>query len=91
MPERAPAILQHRGTRAVQRMVEFAPSSGGLALWVRHEDLTSEMSAQAPIVATDGLTVFYSAAFEKLPVAAQAGHVAHAVLHIALRHAQRFV
>ena len=83
-------ILQHRGTRAVQRMVEFAPSSGGLALWVRHQNLTAEMSAHTPSVATDGLTVFYSAAFEKLALPAQAGLVAHAVLHIALRHAQRF-
>ena len=29
----------HRGVRAIQRMVEFAPSTGGLALWVRHCDL----------------------------------------------------
>ena len=29
----------HRGTRAVQRMVEHAPSGGGLALWVHHTDV----------------------------------------------------
>ena len=32
----------HRGTRAVQRMVEYAPSTGGLALWVRHHDLRDD-------------------------------------------------
>jgi hypothetical protein len=32
-------IHTHSGTRAVQRMVEYAPSSGGLALWVHHRDL----------------------------------------------------
>lgn len=78
----------HRGTRAVQRMVEHAPSSGGLALWVHHRD-RPEVDA-API-ATDGRTVFYAPAFEPLPLPRQAALVAHAVLHIALRHAQRFV
>ena len=36
------AHMTHRGTRAVQRMVEYAPSTGGLALWVRHQDLPAE-------------------------------------------------
>jgi len=36
------ALYRHRGTRAVQRLVEFAPSTGGLALWVRHRDLPAE-------------------------------------------------
>ena len=29
----------HRGTRAVQRLVEYAPASGSLALWMRHRDV----------------------------------------------------
>ena len=77
----------HRGTRAVQRLVEYAPSTGGLALWVRHRDRPAEV--HAPLVATDGHTVWYGAGFEALPVAVQAGHVAHEVLHVALRHPQR--
>jgi hypothetical protein len=35
----ASAQHEHRGVAAVQRMVEYAPSSGGLALWVRHCDV----------------------------------------------------
>ena len=94
----------HRGTRAIQRLVEFAPSTGGLALWVRHVDRADDLPNGAPNsasnsapnatpgapIATDGHTVFYGAAFEALPVAAQAGLVAHEVLHIALRHVQRY-
>jgi predicted metal-dependent peptidase len=82
-------LYRHRGTRAIQRMVEFAPSTGGLALWVKHQDLPPEINP-GPI-ATDGTTIYYSAAFERLPVAAQAGLVAHEVLHIALRHPQRYL
>jgi predicted metal-dependent peptidase len=91
-----PTLLQHRGTRAIQRMVEFAPSSGGLALWVRHDNLPDDAAGAPgqtpgpiPVVATDGQTLFYAAAFERLPLATQAGWVAHAVLHVALRHPQR--
>lgn len=29
----------HRGTRAVQRLIEYAPASGGLALWMQHRDV----------------------------------------------------
>lgn len=79
----------HRGTRAVQRMVEYAPSTGGLALWVRHHDLAGDAVQAAP-VATDGTTIFYAASFEALPLAQQTGWVAHEVLHIALRHPARF-
>lgn len=98
-----PSVLhQHRGTRAIQRMVEYAPSTGGLALWVRHHDLPhgaqgngdghdGEVSADAPPVTTDGHTIAYSADFDDLPLAEQVGWVAHEVLHIALRHPQRFL
>jgi hypothetical protein len=119
----------HRGTRAIQRMVEFAPSTGGLALWAHHVDLPppepppsllesvsgapsrvptpppspmptpSSRSAipaalrgatRRPPVATNGHTLYYDAGFERLPLAAQAGHVAHEMLHVALRHPQRY-
>jgi predicted metal-dependent peptidase len=85
----AEVLHGHRGTRAIWRMVEYAPSTGGLALWVAHRDHADE--AQAPLISTDGLAVYYSAAFEALPLAAQTGLVAHEVLHIALRHPQRMV
>ncbi len=95
--------LRHRGTRAVLRMVEYAPSTGGLALWVQHVDLSTAQSAQRqaaptgarpahqrpPPIATDGYALHYDPSFERLPLAEQTGLVAHAVLHIALRHPQR--
>jgi predicted metal-dependent peptidase len=77
---------QHRGTRAIQRMVEFAPSTGGLALWVRHQDIDGR---DAPAVMTNGHTIFYGNAFDRLPLSEQTAMVAHEVLHIALRHPQR--
>jgi predicted metal-dependent peptidase len=82
----------HRGTSAIQRMVEFAPSTGGLALWVRHQDLPDGPPgpAGAPVV-TDGNALYYGCAFDRLPLAEQTGLVAHEVLHIALRHPQRFL
>ena len=85
----AHVLFEHRGTRAIQRMVEFAPSTGGLALWVGHRDLAPGPDARA--VTTDGQTVFYGSAFEQLPLAEQTGLVAHEVLHIALRHPQRYI
>ena len=91
----APEPHSHRGTRAIQRMVEYAPSSGGLALWAQHRDLADESGAPgqtaAPTVATDGRTVHYATGFERLPLAEQTGLVAHEVLHIALRHPQRLL
>jgi predicted metal-dependent peptidase len=91
-------LHRHRGTRAIQRMVEFAPSTGGLALWVRHEDLRDEPGAAAATgamataaaVSTDGRTIFYAPRFASLGLESQVGLVAHEVLHIALRHAQRY-
>jgi len=82
------AELHHRGTRAIQHLVEFAPSTGGLALWVHHQDVAD---AAAPPVATDGHTLFYGPGFDKLPLPRQAGLVAHQVLHIALRHPARYL
>ncbi|MBK1673982.1 hypothetical protein CKO35_11820 [Ectothiorhodospira shaposhnikovii] len=77
----------HRGTRAIQTLVEFAPSTGGLALWVQHRDLPD--GREAITVANDGHTIFYGPAFERLPHPQQVGLVAHQVLHVALRHPQR--
>ncbi len=94
---RAALHTGHRGTRAVQRMVEYAPSTGGLALWMHHHDLkTHDLAAdgaegQPPPVATDGHRLIYSPAFTALPLPEQTGWVAHEVLHIALRHAQRYL
>ena len=76
----------HRGVRAIQRLVEFAPSTGGLALWVGHGDIVDD---DAPVVFTDGERVLYGPAFERLGLLEQTGWVAHEVLHIALRHPQR--
>ena len=93
-PEATPAVAPgadlrhgHRGTRAIQRLVEYAPSSGGLALWVAHRDAADD----APLITTDGHTVHYGPAFDALPLPQQTGYVAHAVLHVALRHAPRYL
>jgi predicted metal-dependent peptidase len=110
---RVNALREHRGTSAVQRLVEFAPATGGLALWVGHVDVPADVGArpqslapQAPHrildrvmakgqrpapVATDGHTLRYGPGFEALPLLQQTGLVAHEVLHIALRHPQRYV
>jgi predicted metal-dependent peptidase len=76
-------------------MVEFAPSTGGLALWVRHEDLPDQAEGQKGEVqlpvSTDGNTLYYGKSFAALPAEQKVGLVAHEVLHIALRHPQRFL
>ncbi len=69
-------------------MVEYAPSTGGLALWVRHVDLDAHSKTPA-LIATDGNAVYYGPDFERLPLPEQTAWVAHEVLHIALRHPQR--
>ena len=71
-------------------MVEFAPSTGGLALWVKHHDLPP--AVDAPAVTTDG-----NDAVLRRRLRGAAGRrnrpalVAHEVLHIALRHPQRYL
>jgi len=87
---------EHRGTPAIEAMIECAPATGGLALWARHRDVDEALLAawmgvggQVPEVATDGHTLFYAPAFERRPRAEQIGLVAHATLHLALRHPQR--
>lgn len=81
------ATSVHRGTRAIQRMIEFAPSTGGLALWMGHADVDRE----APAIETDGTTLRYGRAFETFDLALQTGLVAQAVLHVGLRHPQRYL
>jgi predicted metal-dependent peptidase len=85
---RPSAVYEHRGTRAVQRMVEYAPSTGGLALWIRHLDAEPEGDVEL-VAANDGASIYYGPAFEDLSLALQTGIVAHQVLHVALRHPQR--
>ncbi len=83
------AVHQHRATRAIQRMVEFAPSTGGLALWVHHRDVDDAEVVGSDLAANDGATIFYGPAFETLTLPVQVGLVAHQVLHVALQHPQR--
>jgi predicted metal-dependent peptidase len=87
---------EHRGTPAIEAMIECAPATGGLALWARHRDVDEALLAawmgcggQVPEVATDGHTLFYAPGFDTRPMAEQIGLVAHATLHLALRHPQR--
>ncbi len=74
-------------------MVEYAPATGGLALWMRHMDVGADWRADetAAPAFTDGRTVYYRPAFADLPLAEQTAWVAHEVLHVALRHAQRYL
>ena len=81
-------VHTHRGTRAIQRMVEYAPSSGGLALWINHRNLADAPGALT--AANDGSTIFYGPAFNSLSLREQTGLVAHEVLHVALRHRPRY-
>jgi hypothetical protein len=93
MSDPVPAMAYtHRGVPAVQRLVEFAPATGGLALWVQHHDLPEEPGEDDPRAGpllTDGHRLLYRPAFEALPLPLATGWVAHAVLHVALRHPQR--
>ena len=77
----------HRGTRAIQTMVEYAPATGGLALWMEHRDVDDRNDV--PVIANDGRCVYYGPGFSRLPPEQQVGLVAHQVLHVALRHAPR--
>lgn len=88
MADHGLALYRHRGTPAIQRLVEFAPSTGGLSLWVEHQDVDGD---EAPLVQTDGRRIRYGAAFANQPLPVQAALVAHEVLHIALRHPQRYL
>jgi len=83
----------HRGTAAVRRLVEYAPSTGALALWMQHRDVEvhpdDPHAALDSPVANDGLTLYYLPAVTRLPLREQTGLVAHQVLHVALRHVAR--
>jgi predicted metal-dependent peptidase len=69
-------------------MVEHAPATGSLALWMHHRD---DDGIDGDVLAcTDGATIRYGPAFEGLPLPRQTGVVAHEVLHVALRHVPRY-
>jgi predicted metal-dependent peptidase len=70
-------------------MVEYAPSTGSLALWIRHRN--SAAGDQDMAACNDGLTISYAPSFERLSLPRQTGLVAHQVLHVALRHAPRYL
>ena len=78
---------------AIQRMVEYAPSTGGLALWVATAGAATGHCDTAGWRAAGGhrrpARCSTRPAFDTLPLPQQAGLVAHAVLHVALRHPQR--
>ncbi|MGB5467789.1 MAG: hypothetical protein WBM84_17085, partial [Sedimenticolaceae bacterium] len=88
MPPDPNAVYAHRGTPAIQRMVEYAPATGSLALWVRHRDVDDGDGIAA---SNDGLTISYAQDFEHLSLVRQTGLVAHEVLHVALRHVPRYL
>jgi predicted metal-dependent peptidase len=88
----------HRGTKAVKRLVEYAPASGGLALWMQHRDADQpphgatwafNNNQRRWIIANDGTTIYYGSHFEQFTINVQTGLVAHQVLHVALRHVDR--
>lgn len=84
----ATGVYAHRGTRAIQRMVEYAPASGSLALWIGHQD--DDRVDRNVIASNDGLCIRYGPHFETLSLLRQTGVVAHEVLHVALRHVPRY-
>lgn len=85
----------HRGTSAIKRLVEYAPSTGGLALWMQHRDvdvlpaLAHTAGGRASPIANDGLTLFYTPEFDTHSLRERTGLVAHQVLHVAFRHVAR--
>ncbi len=89
----------HRGTPAIQQLVEYAPASGGLALWMQHRNVdamptksifnNADQRQKPWIIGNDGSTLYYGPAFTNRPLKEQAGLVAHQVLHVALRHVDR--
>ncbi|MEO1574918.1 MAG: hypothetical protein AAFU65_08155, partial [Pseudomonadota bacterium] len=81
------AARGHRGTPALQALIERAPATGALGLWMAHVDVDRD-GARVPVT-TDGTTLYYAAAFDQLSLDAQMGWVAHAVLHVAFRHVAR--
>lgn len=96
---------RHRGSRALEHVLEHAPSGGALALWVAHVDLEADDAPaartrtaaglglrrlQAAPVYVVGDALHYAPEYAALPLAQQTGWLMHAVLHVALRHAARF-
>lgn len=83
---------RHRGVAAVMKLVEHAPATGGLALWMRHaDDDDDEADAASVPIWTEGHTLHYTSAFDELPLSGQTAWLAHAMLHVALRHPPRLL
>jgi len=94
-------VAEHRGVEAVMKLVEHAPATGGLALWMRHVDDDGDgdgdgdgdsgrgRAAAAVPVWTEVHTLHYTAAFAEFPRAGPTAWLAHALLDVALHHPQR--
>ncbi|MEM6640561.1 MAG: VWA-like domain-containing protein [Pseudomonadota bacterium] len=80
---------EHRGTRALQALIERAPATGALGLWMSHRDDASAPEGIKAPLAVDAASVRYFPDFEMLSREAQMGWVAHAILHVAFRHSAR--
>ena len=65
---------QPPAARAVQHLVEHAPSTGGLALWMRRQNLEDEAEAPA---STDVTVLSYTPDFAPLALTQQTAGVAH--------------
>ena len=66
--------LHATAARAVQHLVEHAPSTSGLALWMRRQNLDDEAEAPA---STDVTVLFYTPDFAPLALTQQTAGVAH--------------
>ncbi|MCB6179278.1 VWA-like domain-containing protein [Rhodobacter sp. Har01] len=71
-----------RAARAIAHLGEVDAALAVLALWCRHRDGDG-------LTRTEGDTITYGPAFERLALPEQVGLVAHHVLHVALRHSAR--
>ncbi|MEM9725583.1 MAG: VWA-like domain-containing protein [Pseudomonadota bacterium] len=84
-----------RAATAILKLSESDPAFAALSLWCRHRDAEPVASDEdgdptgEPPAWTNGLTVFYGPAFDRLERDEQMGVAAHHILHIAFRHAQR--
>lgn len=74
-----------RSEAAVVYLSEQSPALTSLALWIAHKDDAEPERGTR----TNGTTIWYTKAFETLPLKQQAFTVAHIVLHVALCHAIR--
>ncbi len=78
-----------RATAALQRLSESDPAFGALSHWCRHRDSDAPPGGSEAPAWTDGVTISYGPAFERLAAHEQVGVAAHQILHVALRHPGR--